>query len=563
MKVWVTSPCPVGVRVAARLLREGHHVWLTAPAHTHGSLRSAVAGRLGADPGERFVPHPAPPDLSRLDELWHLSPLGGGDHPLRGEAEALGVRCRRFEVAPTASGPETPVPAAFGVLVEALDRTVAEVTARSADYFEHHAVRSTLPEGIELLDAESVASAVMEAAAAGADSRRIAASRPSGIESLAELIGDAYDVELVFGAEEQTLTPVDRLFASRVGASGRSLQLAAEGAGAEGGAEPADEEAVEACVRAWRRHHADARRAEERRLAGLAEGGTRRAPAGGPELRSFGEGEKTVVIVNAIAQGFGYWTRLIDRLAADHRVVIWELRGAAEGGEAAMMDDHARDLDAVVREVADGPAHLVGWCSGPKLCLRYAAEHPERVASLTFLAGTYRTLGDRADVEYQTNLETVFKLLERSPGMADSVRAALTDSVDSAAGASHRARGLAPEAEVLGRIDPRLQALVRAPYGSRESTLSYARQIMDFWRCAIDGPALAVDRPALIIGAELDQIASPARGKELADALPNARFVEMPGATHYCMFDRPDEVAALIREFIGSVSPGPVATGAF
>ncbi|HEX2210286.1 MAG TPA: alpha/beta fold hydrolase, partial [Longimicrobium sp.] len=384
-----------------------------------------------------------------------------------------------------------------------------------------------------------------------------AGARDDDAEPLADLIGDAYDVELVFGAEEAALTPVDRLFESRIGAGRQSLLLAAGDGGPEGGAEPASAEAVAACVRAWRRHHADARRAEERRLAAFPETGTRRPPArsGGPEFRVFGDGERTVVIVNAIGQGLGYWTRLIDRLAPDHRVVIWELRTEGEGGEVATMEDHARDLDAIVREATDGPAHLVGWCSGPKLCLRYAAEHPGRVASLTFLAGTYRSLGDRADVAYQTNLETVFTLLERSPGMADSVRAALTESVAGASGASPRTRGLPPGAEVLGGIDPRLRTLVMAPYGTGESTLCYARQIMDFWRCTIDGAVPAVDHPALIIGAELDQIASPARGRDLAGALPNARFVEMPGATHYCMFDRPDEVAALIRQFIDSVTP--------
>jgi pimeloyl-ACP methyl ester carboxylesterase len=560
VKVWVTPACPAGVRVAARLLGDGHPVWLSAPARAHGPLRAAVAEHLGGDPGGRLALEDGDPDLSPLDEVWDLSPPGAGGRPaLRREAEELGVRLRRFEVAAVAAGPGAPA-GALGVLLQALDQTVAEVTARAADYFEHHALRSTLPEGIALLDAESAAWAVMAAAGAGAEGCRIAASRPSGAE-LADLVGEAYDIELVFGADPETLTPVDRLFESRIGAARPGLLLAAGAGGADGGAEPAGEEAVAACLRAWRLHHADARRAEERRLATLLETDARLAPTGGggPAFRVFGEGERTVVIVNAIAQGLGYWTRLIDRLAADHRVVIWELRTAAEGGAVATMEDHARDLDAILREAADGPAHLVGWCSGPKLCLRYAAEHPGRVASLTLLAGTYRSLGDRADVEYQTNLETVFRLLERSPEMADSVRAALAESVESTAGASQRPRGLAPEAEVLGLVDPRLRTLVMAPYGTRESTLSYARQIMDFWRCEIDGPALAVDRPALIVGAELDLIASPQRGRALAEALPNARFVELPGATHYCMYDRPDEVAAMIREFIDSVTPRPAA----
>jgi pimeloyl-ACP methyl ester carboxylesterase len=389
-----------------------------------------------------------------------------------------------------------PVPDTFGRLLQALDRTLEEVKARSPEYFEQHALRTTLP----------------------------------GDDELAELIGDAFDVEILFGADPSSLSAVDRLFESRLGGAGPVLE-----------ADPEE-------IAAWCRKQAESRRAERARLAGFPGSDTLRSIIRSI-LRSidelqyylFGETGPAVVIVNAIGMGLEYWSRLIDRLAADHRIVIWKLR------TAGTLDDQVADLEAIVDEVAGGPVHLVGWCSGPKVCLRYAAAHPERVASMVFLAGTY---GDpRTETGYQKRLDKVFELLDRSPGMATTVRGMLTDSAAVAAGLSEQAGDFAQEPEVLARADPDLRAALVAPYRSDESTLAYAKQIRDFWSRSLDADARAAGAPTLVVGAELDRIASPKLGQEVAQSLPRGRFVEMPGATHYCMYDRPDEVADLIRHF--------------
>lgn len=372
-------------------------------------------------------------------------------------------------------------------LLQALDRTLEEVRARSPEYFEQHALRTTLP----------------------------------GDDALAELIGGVFDVEILFGVDPSSLTAVDRLFESRLGGERPALD----------GVDPEE-------IAAWTRRQAESRRAERARLAGFPGPETLRS-LGRLEYHLFGEAGPTVVIVNAIGMGLEYWGRLIDRLTPDHRVVIWKLR------TAVTLDEQVGDIAAIVEEVADGPVHLVGWCSGPKLCLRYAAGHPERVASMVFLAGTY---GDPStETGYQKRLGKVFELLDRSPGMAATVRGMLTDSAAVAAGLSEQAGDFAQEPEVLARADPSLHSALVAPYRSDESTLAYAKQIRDFWSCSLDA---GVGIPTLVVGAELDRIASPKLGQEVARTLPRGRFVVMPAATHYCMHDRPDEVAALIRDFL-------------
>jgi pimeloyl-ACP methyl ester carboxylesterase len=417
---------------------------------------------------------------------------------------------------------EAAVPDALGAFLQALDRTLEEVRSRSPEYFEQHALRTTLPEP--------------------------SAPKPS---TIGEILGDAFDVEILFGAEPSSLSSVDRLLESRLGAARAGFPEAVT-------AESAEDVAsfLASFLDSWTRRQGESRSAERSRLAGFPEPDTLRSARGGDlQYRVFGAAGPTLVVVNAIGMGLEYWPRFIDRLSPDHRIVLWPLRTTNPDGEVATLDDQVRDIGAVVDEVAEGPVHLMGWCSGPKLCLRYAATHPERVASMVFLAGTYGS--PSTETGYQKRLGKVFELLDRSPGMAATVRGMLTDSASVAAGLSSQggqaAGDFAQETEILARADPRLQTALIAPYRSDEATLAYAKQIRDFWNRPLDADVRAAGCPTLVVSAELDRIASPKLGQEVAKTLSRGRFVEMPGATHYCMYDRPDEVAALVRDFLASI----------
>jgi pimeloyl-ACP methyl ester carboxylesterase len=54
--------------------------------------------------------------------------------------------------------------------------------------------------------------------------------------------------------------------------------------------------------------------------------------------------------------------------------------------------------------------------------------------------------------------------------------------------------------------------------------------------------------PSLVLSAELDRIALPSFGRELAAAIPGARFVQLPGAGHGVPIHAPGEVNALLAE---------------
>jgi hypothetical protein len=55
--------------------------------------------------------------------------------------------------------------------------------------------------------------------------------------------------------------------------------------------------------------------------------------------------------------------------------------------------------------------------------------------------------------------------------------------------------------------------------------------------------------PVLLMSAEYDQVATPAASFEAAALFPDARHIHVKGATHYCLYDRPEFVADMLKEF--------------
>ncbi|MHB1595913.1 MAG: alpha/beta fold hydrolase [Streptosporangiaceae bacterium] len=109
-----------------------------------------------------------------------------------------------------------------------------------------------------------------------------------------------------------------------------------------------------------------------------------------------GAGSATpVLLIHGNVSSARFFTGLIPALAADRRVLAPDLRGfgasqTAEVDGTRGLADFADDLHALL--AADGgsrvtgPVHLIGWSMGGGVAMRYAIDHPDRVASVTLLA---------------------------------------------------------------------------------------------------------------------------------------------------------------------------------
>ncbi|MCO5183731.1 MAG: alpha/beta hydrolase [Anaerolineae bacterium] len=90
---------------------------------------------------------------------------------------------------------------------------------------------------------------------------------------------------------------------------------------------------------------------------------------------------------------------------------------------------------------------------------------------------------------------------------------------------------------------------------SRERLLTVPPAIVygDFVACSrfdVRDRLAEIDVPALVISAEKDKMMPAKFGRTLADGIPNAIYVEVPGAGHYMQLEQPQFISEQVQTFL-------------
>jgi pimeloyl-ACP methyl ester carboxylesterase len=174
--------------------------------------------------------------------------------------------------------------------------------------------------------------------------------------------------------------------------------------------------------------------------------------------------------------------------------------------------------------------HVVGLSWGGSVAQRLAARHPDRVDRLVLLAAV--------------NAAGVLRLSDANlVGLALAIRVPMIGrlAVRRFVTRTSRDPDLASEELVRGYVDP-----LGVP-----GTLAVLRR---FVRDTAASPPIDLGRikaPTLVVVPLADRIVPPTAGAEIAAAIPGARYVPLPGVGHALQFEARDEVARLLREFLG------------
>jgi aminoacrylate hydrolase len=230
-----------------------------------------------------------------------------------------------------------------------------------------------------------------------------------------------------------------------------------------------------------------------------------------------GDGPKVLFIQGVGVHGGG-WRPQTDELSGRYSCLTFDNRGMGLSqpvGAPVTVEQMADDARAVLDAEGWESAHVVGHSLGGLVALRFALSARERVRSLsllcTFAGGRAAAplsrrmlwLGLRSRVGTRRMRRRGFLRLVLPPG-AEADDEALAESM----------------AELFGHDladqPPIVSAQLRAMRGAETS--------------ARLGELAGV--PALVVSAAHDPIAPPGAGRALAAAIPGARYIEAPDASH-------------------------------
>jgi class 3 adenylate cyclase len=231
----------------------------------------------------------------------------------------------------------------------------------------------------------------------------------------------------------------------------------------------------------------------------------------------------------------------LGKLASFSRLILFDRLGdglSDRGPSGHSFDDEMDDVRRVMAAAGSERAAFFGCHTGGRLALLLAATHPDEVSSVVTFGSHPATLRDN-DYPWGTTpeeREQVFAMIEAwAPSeMADTLLAMLAPG----------------EAD-----DPSVRAWFRMFSASASSPVESVDGIRSLGPVDIRGLLGSIQAPVLILHRTGDQMASVHASRYMAERIPGARFVALPGDDHLPFFGDSDTVVALTQEFLTGATP--------
>jgi pimeloyl-[acyl-carrier protein] methyl ester esterase len=243
-----------------------------------------------------------------------------------------------------------------------------------------------------------------------------------------------------------------------------------------------------------------------------------------------------LVLLHGWGLNLRVWDGIAGELAKRFRVIAMDLPGHGRSEwipNARSPAEQAWQVHATLASLSDRYA-LLGWSLGGQIALDLAAAMPGQVERLVLVATTPRFAAG-ADWPYGMPASALDKLAAQ---LRTNYKRTVSDFLDL------QVRGSAGSERVLAELHASLfahgeahpKALVTGLGTLQKSDL---RPMLELVRA-----------PTLVIAGQYDRVTLPAASHALAEALPDARYVEMRRAAHAPFLSHPAEFLALLTGFL-------------
>jgi pimeloyl-ACP methyl ester carboxylesterase len=255
-----------------------------------------------------------------------------------------------------------------------------------------------------------------------------------------------------------------------------------------------------------------------------------------------GEGPRDLVLVSGFVSHLEIdWddprsAGFLERLGSFSRLIRFDKRGTGLSDRPGTLPDletRMDDVRAVMDAVGSGRAALFGYSEGGPMAALFAATYPERTSALV-LYGTYAKRIRSDDYPWAPTLterRAYAEEIEREWCAADMAR--MFPSADQAMADWWQARARAAASPGAARALIEMNSQIDV------------RDVL---------PAIRV--PTLVLHRSRDRDSRVAEGRYIADRIPGARFIELPGVDHVPWIDA-DQIIDEVEEFLTGAPPSP------
>lgn len=264
----------------------------------------------------------------------------------------------------------------------------------------------------------------------------------------------------------------------------------------------------------------------------------------------YGRGGPAILCCNGIAcTSHAYWEPIVDSLAGEARVILWDYRGHGRSDPPAnsaevIIPSFARDAIAVMEAAETPTAALIGHSMGVQVILEVYRAFAERVDALIAVAGPYeRPLGTTYGLP----------IGRFSLPILEFATEYLHDPLEAIWHAGFRTN--------LPYLIARASFMV-GPKASRDAMRNYFKGLgdldvamltrmfraMDMHSAADVLPSIEV--PTLIVAGGIDVLTPPWIAKRMAASIDGSELLVIPSAGHALPIEAPDELNSEVARFL-------------
>jgi pimeloyl-ACP methyl ester carboxylesterase len=251
-----------------------------------------------------------------------------------------------------------------------------------------------------------------------------------------------------------------------------------------------------------------------------------------------GAGDPVLLIMGLGSNAYG-WHRTIPWLSERYRVIAFDNRGTGRSdvpGGAYTVAQMAADAAAVLDAAGEQTAHVCGASLGGMIAQGFAAAHPERLRSLILICTTPG--GPHA---VRPSAEVTTGLVQGDEDPATAYRRNAWFLYGDETRQRHPER-IEEDLAYRGKIPTRPTGY----FGQLRAAMEH-----DAWDVL---PAICV--PTLVVHGDADLLVPTANGTLIAERIPGAELVLVPGAGHMLQADGNDVVRDAVLGFLARVSDG-------
>ena len=255
-----------------------------------------------------------------------------------------------------------------------------------------------------------------------------------------------------------------------------------------------------------------------------------------------GKGDLDLVLVPGWVSHVEYawedpsFSRFLHQLASFSRLILLDRSGTGLSdpvAEPPSLEERMDEVRAVMDAAASQQAALFGISEGGPMCLTFAATHPERTRALVLCGTTARV---KAAPDYEI-------------GRSEEALDGFLDLIGSSWGTGMSADVFAPSLagdDSFRRSWARFERFATSPAGAQKLIRMLheidARHVLSSIRV-----------PTLVLQREGDRAMPPSGARYIAERIPGAKYVELPGVDHFAWVGDVDALLGEVEEFLTGV----------